>query len=86
MMLVRIVHADEELKQVEQSHVAGPQADAMLEGISAMHRSIRAENPAWLLELMRAMPLAPERPRDGGERVRLDELREWAHAGSPWWI
>ena len=89
MMLVRIVHAADELQQVRQSHADGV-ADEMVKGISSMHATIRMHNPVWLLDLLRQIPVAvpePEcHPERHNARVRLAELRAVAHRLMQWWI
>ena len=42
-----------------------------------------------LLELLSQLPDAPSVPpeaRGDGTKLRLGELREWAHRAGPWWI
>ena len=87
MVLVRVVHAADELAQVERGH-SGPNKEDMLVGISHMHASIRRSNPEWLLDLLRQLPEASPADVDGGEgrSVRLGELRTMAHRAGPWWI
>ena len=61
----------------------------MLDGIRAMHTRIRMDNPRWLLDLLRQLPEAVEDAGCSGisnDVVRLGELRELAHRGSPWWV
>ena len=90
MALVRIVHASDEIKQIAQSHAGtAHNLEEMLEGISAMHTRIRMDNPRWLLDLLRQLPEAVEDAGCSGisnDVVRLGELRELAHRGSPWWV
>lgn len=86
MCLVRMVHGDDELRAVEQSH-QGHERDAMLEGIRAQHEAIQQSNPAWALELLRQVLAAED---DGAATVNTTvgpgELRHLAHRLGPWWI
>ena len=96
MCLVRMVHADDELRAVEQSHEGGVRED-MVRGIRAQHDAIRRINPAWALDLLRQLPAANVTGSIASEQsaataaaergvVRPAELRDLAHRLGPWWI
>ena len=88
MMLVRIVHREDELAQVRQSHAGTSRADEMLSGIARYHDLILAENPKWLLDLLHMLPAAHGDGLVGGAEtpVRPAELRAAIHRLTPWWI
>jgi hypothetical protein len=59
MMLVRVVHASDEIAQISQSHNE-EHAGSMVNGLIAHHARVRAANPAWLLDMLRQLCQVPE--------------------------
>ena len=94
MCLVRVVHGDDELQQITQSHAQGTERDEVLQGILTHHEMVRASNARWILNLMQQLPAAPRTPAEeqpggdqaGGTVLRLAELRTLVDVQCPWWM
>ena len=95
--LVRVLHKEDELRQICESHAEGAERDAMADGIAGHHRAVAEANPSWLLALVRQVAEASDEPplaavdrlqgQHGQEvpAMLLGEFRQLVHKATPWW-
>ena len=86
-----MVHGDQELRAVTQSHHESAGREDMLYGIRAHHEAVSKVNPAWALDLLRQLSAVEATNGEGYATaargvVRPAELCDLALRLGPWWI